>query len=482
MTTQTQPIMDRRSLGLKFLLVCILAVLMSLPAFGVFGLIFDRTSRAQDVVSEVGARLGGEQTVIGPILVAPYRAVRTVQGDQGRPVQQIENGWYAVFADSGRGTAVLDTDVRQRGDLFKVRTYTADVALSGAFDLTAEPSAAPQDATIDWSRAVILVGVTDPRGVVEASNLQIEGQAAIPFEPGSAYQNVFPNLQGSSGAGRGDPSTQFAQDGRLIQWLAADVGALARPGVSFSVNTGLKVTGVESFSLTAFARTSDLRMRGDWEDVGYYGAFSAEQAEAEEGFDARWSVPFVRRNLADAGPTSELAGLGQLAVTTRFVDPANPYQAVTRSLKYALLFVGVVFLAYFLFEATSDRRVHPAQYLLVGLAQIIFYLLLLAIAERLGFDLAFLIAAAATVLLIGWYAGAVFKSRQRQFAAIGAFALLYALIYLLMRLEDFALLVGAVAAFAAIAAVMWFTRNLDWYGLGLPGSEEKQRSPDSAQR
>lgn len=470
-----QPILDRRSLGLKFLLVCVLAVLMSLPAFGVFGLIFDRTSRAREVVNEVGARLGGEQTVIGPILVAPYRAVRTVQGDGGRPVQQIENGWYAVFADTGRAEAVLDTDVRQRGDLFKVRIYTADVALAGTFDLTREPSAAPPDAAIDWSRAAILVGVTDPRGVVEATSLLIEGQQAIPFEPGSAYQNVFPNLQGSSGAGRDD--IQLAQDGRPMQWLAADVGALARPGARLSVNTTLKATGVESFSLTAFARTSDLRMRGDWEDVGYYGAFSAEAAEGAEGFDARWSIPFVRRNLADAGPTNELGGLGTLAVTTRFVDPANPYQAVTRSLKYALLFIGVVFLAYFLFEATSDRRVHPAQYLLVGLAQIIFYLLLLAIAERLGFHWAFLIAAAATVLLIGWYAGAVFESRQRQLAAIVAFTLLYALIYVLMILEDFALLVGAVAAFAAIAAVMWFTRRLDWYGLGLPGGDERKTPP-----
>lgn len=477
MASQPQQIMDRRSLGLKFLLVCVLAVLMSLPAFGVFGLIFDRTSRAADVVADVGARLGGEQTVIGPILVAPYRAVRTVSGNEGRPVQEIETGWYAVFADTGRAEAVLDTDVRQRGDLFKVRTYTADVALNGAFDLTAEPSAAPQGATIDWSRAAILVGVTDPRGVVEATSLQIEGQAPAPFEPGSAYQNVFPTLQGASATGRREIGPQYSvvQDGRVIQWLAADAGALARPGAQFSVSTALKVTGVESFSLTAFARTSDLRMRGDWEDVGYYGAFSAEASDdAAEGFDARWSVPFVRRNLADAGPTNELGGLGQLAVTTRFVDPANPYQAVTRSLKYALLFIGVVFLAYFLFEATSDRRVHPAQYLLVGLAQIIFYLLLLAIAERLGFDFAFLIAATATVLLIGWYAGAVFKSAQRQFAAIASFALLYALIYLLMRLEDFALLVGAVAAFAAIAAVMWFTRNLDWYGLGLPGDRDER--------
>ncbi len=459
-----QPILDRRSLGLKFLLVCVLAVLMSIPAFGVFGLISERTGRANSVVTEIGARLGGEQTLIGPILVAPYRQVVSVRDDQNRVTQQINEGWYAVFAQTGSAAATLDTDVstRGQGDLFKVRTYAADVAFNAAFDLSREPSAAPEGATIDWSRAALVIGISDTRGVVEAANVQLAGGAALPIEPGSAYAGIFPNLFG----GAGEP----------MRWLAVDATSFARPGATFSLSTRLRITGVESFSLTAFARTTDLRMQGDWSDVGYFGDFAREQAEAQaDGFAARWSIPFVRRNLADAGPTQNL-DLSRQVVTTRFVDSTNPYQAVTRSLKYALLFIGVVFLAYFLFEATSDTRVHPAQYVLVGLAQIIFYLLLLAIAERIGFNWAFLVAAVATVALIGWYAGAVFKSRTRQYAAIAAFSLLYALIYVLMSLEDFALLVGAVAAFVAIAAVMWFTRNLDWYGLGLT----ERRTPPPA--
>lgn len=468
-----QPMLDRRSLGLKFLLVCALAVLMSIPAFGVFGLIAERTGRAESVVAEIGERLGGEQTVIGPILVAPYRAVTQARDSENRPVQQVETGWYAVFAKTGQGEAVIDTEERHRGTLFKARAYQAALSFSAAFDLTSEPSAPPPNAVIDWSQATLLVGVSDPRGVVEAASVAISGHGDVPFEPGSAYSQVFAGLT----AGGSDSSYRPTLANGQMQWLAARVGAIARPGANFTAETHLRVTGVESFSLTAFARTTELIMRGDWPHVGFHGAFATAQPQGEgdddaqgaaNGFSARWSIPFVRRNLADAGPTQSLGGLGGLAVTTRFVDPANPYQAVTRSLKYALLFLGVVFLAYFLMEATSDRRVHPAQYVLVGLAQIIFYLLLLAIAERLGFDLAFLIAAAATVVLIGWYVGSIFQSRQRRYGAIAAFALLYALIYLLMRLEDFALLVGAVAAFIAIAAVMWFTRNLDWYGLGLP--------------
>ena len=160
-----------------------------------------------------------------------------------------------------------------------------------------------------------------------------------------------------------------------------------------------------------------------------------------------------------------LSRLGATELAVSFVEPANPYQSVSRSLKYAPLFIGLVFLAYFLFETTTGRRVHPAQYILVGSVQVIFYMLLLSIAEHTGFDIAFALAAAATVGLISAYAGWAFESRKQGLRALVAFTFLYGLIYVLMRLEDYALLVGAFSAFAALAAVMYFTRKVDWYGL-----------------
>jgi inner membrane protein len=143
---------------------------------------------------------------------------------------------------------------------------------------------------------------------------------------------------------------------------------------------------------------------------------------------------------------------------------ADPYQSVTRSLKYVLLFLGLLFLSYFVFEVTTGKRIHPAQYILVGIAQIIFYLLLLSLAERIGFDFGFLIAGAATVTLLSINAGWIFASRVQAFRAFAVFSLLYTLIYLLLRLEDNALLVGAIASFLAVAGVMYFTRSIDSYG------------------
>lgn len=145
------------------------------------------------------------------------------------------------------------------------------------------------------------------------------------------------------------------------------------------------------------------------------------------------------------------------------VRMADSYRSTERSLKYITLFLGLVFLTYFIFEITSGKRVHPGQYALVGIAQTIFYLLLLSLAERVGFDFAFLIAGAATVLLFSINAEWVFASRKLGLRALAVFSLLYGFIYVLLRLEEYALLVGSVASFAAVAATMYVTRSVDWY-------------------
>lgn len=470
---------ERRSLGLKFLLVVALAALMTVPAVLVWSLIAERTNRAQMVIADVGQTFGGPQTFTGPILAAPYTQTLATPPtpENPRPTPTVNRGWYVVFAKTGSADASVETSVRARGEgeLFKVRVYTTDLAFKARFDLPEPLVAAPEGAAIDWSRAVLLVGVGDARGAAAPAALSIPGRPEIPLEPGSAYASVF------GGGAPSDPNAPVSITGARSysaggqgQWLVGQVGDFVRPGVGFDVATNLRFTGVERLSLTPFARDTDLSMRGNWPHVGYFGAFSATaEPSTAEGFSARWSVPFIRRNLAEAGDAATLSTLSNLSVQTAFVDPANPYNWVNRALAYSPLFVGIVFLVYFMLEATSPRRAHPAQYVLVGLAQVIFYLLLLSFAERVGFDLAFLIAAGATVAQIGWYAGTVFKDSRRGLAATAIFALLYILIYLLLKLDDFALLVGSIASFVIVLAVMVATRNLDWYGL----SQQRTGSP-----
>lgn len=179
---------------------------------------------------------------------------------------------------------------------------------------------------------------------------------------------------------------------------------------------------------------------------------------------------------AAIGTSSQVSG--QQTLLGSPIKMVDAYRSVRRSLKYALLFLGLVFLSYFIFEVTTAMRVHLAQYFLVGAAQIIFYLLLLSLAEKIGFDLAFLLAGGGTVALLSTNAGWVFSSRLQGFRALAVFTPLYVLIYLLLRLEDDALLIGATASFLAVAAVMYFTRAIDWYSsLPVTSSPEQQTDP-----
>ena len=443
-------------MGLKLLLVCALALLMSIPAFFVFMLLSDRTHRAEQVTSEVSQLVGGEQTFLGPVLAISY-VMPPAAKDQAAGA-----GVFIVFPATGEATIGSSSSVRRRS-LFKVPVYQADVAFHAHFDLKGAQAFAPRGAVIDSARAEFIVGATDPRGA----------RADVLFKVGGQSRSVAPATVLQSGTA-GMPPDAARAVGALpdlgLKFFAASASGIS-PSDPFDVDATLKFSGAKRFAVLPFAKTTRLHVTGDWPSPSFDGGFLPDTRRIDaKGFSAAWTVPFIARGVPAQGESEVIARLQPSALGVSFVEPANPYQSVARSLKYALMFVGLVFLAYFLFETTQGKRVHPAQYVLIGLAQVVFYLMLLSIAERLGFDIAFLIAAGATVALISAYAGWVFESRRQGVIALMVFSLLYGLIYVLMRLEDLALLVGALVSFAAIAVVMYVTRRLDWYGA--PSSTE----------
>jgi inner membrane protein len=430
-----------RSMGVKLLVVCFLALVMIIPALFVWGLIDDRSRRADEVVAEVGRVVGGPQTFLGPVLAIPYIVPATIN-------KAAERGVYVVFPASGEAVINTKTEVRHRS-LFKVPVYRSDIAFKASFDLTGVPVNAPDDAVMDWSRAELLIGASDARGAQSDISLTADGKSAT-LIPANALQSS-------------EVKTEQGEQTQLT-FFGTSAREVARPDTHFDVNATMKFTGAQRLAVLAFAKTTTITLKGDWPHPSFEGGLlSSAQSVSDQGFTATWSVPFIARGVPAEDVCDVIQRLGRTVVGVSFVELADPYQSTTRSLKYAVLFVGLVFLSYFLFEVTSGRRVHPAQYILVGVAQMVFYLLLLSLAERVGFDFGFLIAAVATVSLISAYAGWIFHGRRYGLRALAAFSALYALIYLLLRLEDEALLVGALASFAAIAAVMYFTRRMDWY-------------------
>jgi len=472
-----------RSLGLKLVAVCGLVMLMAIPLMFISYISFERSNRADEVTAEVSQRYGGEQYVSGPMIIAPY--IQKSAPDSAGLSHVTESGHYVVFAENGTADfSGLTTEIRKRS-LFKVPTYSGEGTLSGQFAPTASLKTGAAD--ILWDKAQIVVALSDVRGLKKDVVLTLPDGTTRKFEP--ANTNSAPNYANQAVAAAVDTAAMSWEDRQNLRqakivaapyqrhgwlrdykaqsYLSVPAGDLITRDKSFNLKVDIALSGARRLGVTPFAQSTTLLMSADWGDPGFEGGFPPSEREImEKGFSAEWSVPYLRRGIRAHGKAHQLPALSgdEKVMTVQFVSTDDPYQTVNRALKYAVLFIGMVFLSYFLFEVIVGVPVHVAQYLLIGLAQSIFYLLLLAFSEHIGFTLAFVVAAGATITATAGYAGAVFGHKKYILRAGLVFALVYGLLYTLMRMQDFALMIGALASFIAIAGTMYLTRNIDWYG------------------
>ncbi len=440
-----------RSMGTKLLVVCGLAVGMTIPALFVSGVVDERSERAASVVREISANVGGPQTFLGPTLAIPYHSAISA-----------DRGVYFVFPAQASADVNVTTEERRRS-LFRVPVYKTDAQLSSNFDLSGVPHALPVGSVLDWNGAELVVGVSDPRSALsDATFTSPAGTATL--TPAQLLPTLSLPVENASP--------------RKLTLLGAPIPHLPA-GAQFTVKADLRFSGAQHVAVLAYGKSTNLTMRGDWPHPGFDGwQLPATDTVTRQGFTAQWSIPFIARGVPAEGTVDNIAGLNATDLGVSLIELATPYQSVTRSLKYAPLFISLVFLSYFLFESTSRKRVHPAQYVLVGTGQLLFYLLLLSFAEHLGFDLAYLIAGVATVGLLSLNARWVFASKLQGYRALATFGLLYTVIFGLLRLEDNALLVGAVTSFLALGGAMYLTRDLDWYSsLGKLGPQSPEPAP-----
>ena len=467
MTDTTNTLADRgfpasptRSLGLKLMVILFLIVLMAVPVIFISVISFERSSRADEVTREVSQTYGGAQTLLGPVIVVPYQQ----QLSRGR----LQEGDYVISAKTGEAVFDNVTVEEKARSLYRVPVYSADGVMRARFDRLADGLPQQDGLVFDADAAKLVVGLSDVTGLQSDVTLSTGGRT-LTFEP---YRASAVNFAGRDAqieyaaeptrdASLPDVITDpiFARGLTLLSVPLSDVS----PG---DVEARLSLTGAPSLAVQPYARSTRVRIASDWPHPGFEGRFPPSEREiSEDGFSAAWAVPFLRRGIPAAGKARDMNMLFGLEAGMRvnFVTPLDPYQTVNRALKYAVMFIGLVFLAYFLMETLLGVRVHPAQYLLIGLAQAVFYLLLLAFAEQIGFTPAFLLSASATVALTALYAGAVF-GRSLVWKSALVFGTVYGLLFVLMRIQDFALMVGALVCFIAIAATLYLTRNLDWYG------------------
>jgi inner membrane protein len=431
-----------RAPGLKFLLVALITIAMSVPLFFIFIALMDRQDYARTAEADIARGWGGAQTIGGPVLAVPYVVTESTRSAEGA-VTTTDVRRLAVFLPKTLTADVSSqTQVRSRG-IFDVNVYTADVVLQGTFERPnfAEFGFTPK--AIAWDQAMLLLSITDLQGLSE--NVSVgwgAARTAVPFRPGLA-----PEM------------------GVSVPGINARV-AVDKDGGDIPFDLTVKLRGTRDLQISAAGGETVVTAKGNWPHPSFQGAtLPTERAISAQGFSASWRVPHISRNLAQAMPNADTIFMGLMSATVgvSFIEPVNFYLLVERALKYALLFIGLAFLSFFLIETLSGARIHGVQYLLIGGAQVVFYLLLLSFAEQIGFDLSYLLAAAATVMLISAYAWSALKSSSRAMVIFAVLSVLYALLFLLLKQEDYALVIGASAAFAAVAVTMYVTRNVDWY-------------------
>jgi len=243
--------------------------------------------------------------------------------------------------------------------------------------------------------------------------------------------------------------------------------AVNSDGKNYQFSIPIKINGSEYLSFEPVGKSTSVNIRSDWHSPSFEGAFLPDQREiSANGFTAQWQVLDLNRPYPQQWKNTEVATFGNSGMAVRLIKPVDEYLKNTRSAKYAILVIGLTFMLYFFFEVLRKLFIHPFQYLLVGLALTIFYMLLLSLSEHVGFNNAYLISSFATIGLICGYSFSVLRLRRLVFQLFGLLVAIYGFIFVLLQLEDFALLAGSIGVFIALAAVMYGSRKVDWYNLG----------------
>ncbi|GAA4301760.1 cell envelope integrity protein CreD [Compostibacter hankyongensis] len=429
---------ERNRLVIKICTIGILALLLLIPTAFISSLVREREARRQEAVKEVSNKWASGQTVSAPVLVIPY--LKHVYDEKGQRELVRELAYF--LPDQLHIDGKIIPEKRYRG-IYEVILYRSDLHISGRFD-DLQPEGmkiAREDLLTD--EAFLMLGLDDVRGLEDQVMLRWADTSLL-FRPGL-------------------PENTSLKSGISVPVSVVGSG---QDKNSFAFDIRLKVKGSGQLFFVPLGATTTLSLRSPWPTPSFDGSFLPDKRRVTpQGFEAEWKVFHLNRNFPQHW-TDASYKLQDAAFGVNLMLPVDAYQQTMRCVKYAILFIALTFIVFFLLEATrGGGRVHPFQYLLIGLALCVFYTLLLSISEYLRFSWAYGIAAVAVVGLIALYSWWVFRSRRFTLLVSGILALLYGFIFTLVQLEDFSLLAGSVGLFSILTLLMYYSRKIDWYGL-----------------
>lgn len=438
-------------IGARLVLLILLGLLFTVPFLFLGFVSMERRQYRDEAVADVARSSAGSQRIAGPFLILPYRSrvVRDEVGPAGRGTilqERFEDGQLVLLPESLSVSSRFAMEERRRG-IHPVRLYRGKVHLSGTFALPAKLEGIRGE-WISWGTPHVAVGVSDPRGMREVPQVSIAG-AVHGSEPGTGTSWLGSGLQARV------PEATPDGTARLIPF-AFDVALM----------------GTQSFEVVPVGRSTSVELASPWPHPSFSGHFLPDARTVRaDGFEARWQLSRFATDIEDLLARAEdqrASALAQMAFGVEFIDPVDAYRLTDRALKYGMLFVLLTFTAFFLFEVLGGVLMHPVQYGLTGAALTMFFLLLLSLSEHLPYLVAYLVASAACIGLMTFYLAHALKGWSRALGFAAGLALLYALLYVVMQSQDYALLLGSGLLFSVLAFVMLSTRRLDWGQGGNP--------------
>lgn len=448
----------RTSTMLKMAVIGILVLILLIPTSMLQSLIRERELTRNEAVAEVSSKWGAEQTLGGPVLSVPYRI--TIKDDKGNPQSPVTA--YAHFLpDDLQFDGDVRPEQRSRG-IFRVMLYNTRLTIRGRFRKPSMAALGIAPESIQWDKAFLSLGISDMKGIRNAVQFRVNDRV-VAAEPGIPSNDIL-----ASGV-----SSPIALDAETYRFACV-----------------LNLNGSTQLSFLPLGKETNVRLRSPWATPSFTGSFLPDQrGVSADGFRASWKVLQFNRNFPQQGlgnffnrsetpsqvdparaesarvelAQGNLTRIDPSAFGVKLLLPVDEYQKTMRSAKYGILFVILTFVAFFFVEILDRRRIHPIQYLLVGFAVCLFYLLLLSISEHISFDWAYLIGGGITLTLIVFYVRYVFQNLRLTALFGGVLALLYGFFYSLLQLEDYSLLLGSFGLLLILAVVMYLTRHVNWY-------------------
>jgi inner membrane protein len=436
---------------LRFLTVGGLVLLLLIPLLMIRGLVHDRSQFRDQAVGRVERSMAGPQRLVGPLRVVPWQDTRQVAATDAQGQKELRqetvSGYLLQAPLSLQVDGRLDPDVRRIG-LFDVRVFRWDAQVKAGFAALELPEVEGRR----YGQPYLVVGLGDERGLVGSPRLQVDG-SDLALRPGTL--DLAPRMGGIHAG---------LEEGRGLHALQLDLR--------------MNLAGTRSLGVAPLADANSIQIQSAWPHPLFSGRFLPDQRQVDgSGFVASWNISSLAssaQSQLQAGQARLIpppgdapyheGGLAELdSVEVALVDPVDVYKQADRASKYGILFVVLTFVVFGLFEVVKQLRIHPLQYLLVGLALAVFFLLLLGLSEHIAFWQAYLVSAAACIGLQFVYLSGVLRSSLRAAGFAALLTALYGALYSLLVSEDNALLMGSILLFGVLAGAMWVTRRIDWY-------------------